>query len=169
MGWSSWNNYGHNINDSIIKAQADAMVSSGLADLGFKYINIDDGFFDGRNADGSLRINATKFPYGMKALADYIHSKGLKAGFYSEAGANTCGSIWGAQTGGVGGGLYNVRLEFEAYDSPDFYAISLELNSAWFNKLSAMLKSKACKISAETNCPNKKQNKLINIIIKLVL
>jgi len=107
MGWSSWNNYGHNINDSIIKAQADAMVYSGLADLGFKYINIDDGFFDGRNADGSLRINATKFPYGMKTLADYIHSKGLKAGFYSEAGANTCGSIWGAQTGGVDGGLYN--------------------------------------------------------------
>ena len=116
MGWSSWNNYGHNINDSIIKAQADAMVSSGLADLGFKYINIDDGFFDGRNADGSLRINATKFPYGMKTLADYIHSKGLKAGFYSEAGANTCGSIWGAQTGGVGGGLYN-------YDQQDIDSI----------------------------------------------
>ncbi len=116
MGWSSWNNYGHNINDSIIKAQADAMVSSGLADLGFKYINIDDGFFDGRNADGSLRINATIFPYGMKTLADYIHSKGLKAGFYSEAGANTCGSIWGAQTGGVGGGLYN-------YDQQDIDSI----------------------------------------------
>ena len=116
MGWSSWNNYGYNINDSIIKAQADAMVSSGLADLGFKYINIDDGFFDGRNADGSLRINATKFPYGMKTLADYIHSKGLKAGFYSEAGANTCGSIWGAQTGGVGGGLYN-------YDQQDIDSI----------------------------------------------
>ena len=116
MGWSSWNNYGYNINDSIIKAQADAMVSSGLADLGFKYINIDDGFFDGRNADGSLRINATKFPYGMKTLADYIHSKGLKAGFYSEAGANTCDSIWGAQTGGVGGGLYN-------YDQQDIDSI----------------------------------------------
>jgi hypothetical protein len=107
MGWASWNQYGVNINDSIIRAQADAMVSSGLADAGFKYINIDDGFFNNRNADGSLRINTVKFPYGMKALADYIHSKGLKAGFYSEAGANTCGSIWSSQPGGVGAGLYN--------------------------------------------------------------
>jgi hypothetical protein len=107
MGWASWNQYGVNINDSIIKAQADAMVSSGLSGVGFNYLNIDDGFFNGRNADGSLRINTTKFPYGMKTLADYIHSKGLKAGFYSEAGANTCGSIWSGQPGGVGAGLYN--------------------------------------------------------------
>jgi hypothetical protein len=106
MGWASWNQFGVNINDSIIKAQADAMVSSGLAFVGFKYINIDDGFFNNRNTDGSLRINLVKFPYGMKSLADYIHSKGLKAGFYSEAGANTCGSIWSSQPGGVGSGLY---------------------------------------------------------------
>jgi hypothetical protein len=107
MGWASWNQYGVNINDSIIKAQADAMVSSGLANVGFNYINIDDGFFNGRNIDGSLRINTVKFPNGMKTLANYIHSKGLKAGFYSEAGANTCGSIWSSQPGGVGAGLYN--------------------------------------------------------------
>jgi hypothetical protein len=106
MGWASWNQFGVNINDSIIKAQADAMVSSGLASVGFKYINIDDGFFNNRNTDGSLRINLVKFPYGMKSLSDYIHSKGLKAGFYSEAGANTCGSIWSSQPGGVGSGLY---------------------------------------------------------------
>jgi alpha-galactosidase len=81
MGWASWNQFGVNINDSIIKAQADAMVSSGLASVGFKYINIDDGFFNNRNTDGSLRINQVKFPYGMGSLADYIHSKGLKAGF----------------------------------------------------------------------------------------
>jgi hypothetical protein len=107
MGWASWNNFGVGISESIIKGQADAMVSSGLATVGYNYINIDDGFFDGRNADGTLKIDAVKFPNGMKNVADYIHSKGLKAGFYSDAGANTCGSVGDGQTGGVGGGLYN--------------------------------------------------------------
>jgi Alpha galactosidase A/Alpha galactosidase C-terminal beta sandwich domain len=107
MGWASWNNYGVGISESIIKGQADAMVSSGLAAVGFKYINIDDGFFAGRYADGTLKIDSIKFPNGMKNVADYIHSRGLKAGFYSDAGANTCGSVADNQTGGVGGGLYN--------------------------------------------------------------
>lgn len=107
MGWASWNQYGININDSIIKTQADAIVTSGLAEAGFKYINIDDGFFNSRYADGALKIDQVKFPKGMKSLADYIHSKGLKAGFYSEAGINTCGSIWSGSTGGTGAGLYN--------------------------------------------------------------
>jgi len=107
MGWASWNNFFVGISDSIIKGQADAMVSSGLAVAGYKYINIDDGFFNGRYANGTFRIDTIKFPNGMKSLADYIHSKGLKAGFYSDAGANTCGSQYNHQTGGVGGGLYN--------------------------------------------------------------
>ena len=107
MGWASWNNYRANISESIIKSQADAMVSSGLNTVGYNYINIDDGFFNGRNTDGSLKIDAVKFPNGMKFLADYIHGKGLKAGFYSEAGADTCGSMYDGQTGGSGAGLYN--------------------------------------------------------------
>jgi len=107
MGWASWNNYRANISESIIKSQADAMVSSGLNTVGYNYINIDDGFFNGRNTDGSLKIDAVKFPNGMKFLADYIHNKGLKAGFYSEAGADTCGSMYDGQTGGTGAGLYN--------------------------------------------------------------
>lgn len=107
MGWASWNNFFVGISDTIIKGQANAMVSSGLATAGYKYINIDDGFFYGRYTDGTLRIDSVKFPNGMKPLVDYIHSKGLKAGFYSEAGANTCGSQYNNQTGGIGGGLYN--------------------------------------------------------------
>jgi hypothetical protein len=107
MGWASWNHYGVNINDSLIKKQADAMVSSGLANAGFQYINIDDGFFDGRYSNGALKIDHIKFPGGMKPIADYIHSLGLKAGFYSEAGINTCGSIWSGSAGGTGAGLYN--------------------------------------------------------------
>jgi len=107
MGWASWNNFFVDISDGIIKGQADAMVSSGLATVGYNYVNIDDGFFYGRYSDGTLRIDSIKFPSGMKPLVDYIHSKGLKAGFYSEAGANTCGSQYNNQTGGVGGGMYN--------------------------------------------------------------
>jgi hypothetical protein len=107
MGWASWNQFGAKIDESIIKGQADAMVSTGLATAGYKYLNIDDGFFNGRNADGSLKIDSIKFPKGMKSLVDYIHSKGLKAGFYSEAGENTCGSQWSGQPGGVNGGMYN--------------------------------------------------------------
>lgn len=106
MGWASWNNFGVNISESIIKAQADAMVSSGLASAGYKYLNIDDGFFNGRYSDGGLRLDTLKFPHKMKYVADYIHSKGLKAGYYTDAGANTCGAQWNGQTGGIGGGLY---------------------------------------------------------------
>lgn len=106
MAWSSWNCYYEDITEAKIKKQADAIVSSGLAAAGYKYINIDDGFFDGRNADGSLRINATRFPNGFKPVVDYIHSKGLKAGFYSDAGANMCAQMYGQETGGKGTGLY---------------------------------------------------------------
>ncbi|QQS03933.1 MAG: alpha-galactosidase [Fibrobacterota bacterium] len=106
MGWSSWNLYYEDITEAKIKKQADAIVSSGLAAAGYDHINIDDGFFDGRNADGSLRINATRFPNGFKPVVDYIHSKGLKAGFYSDAGANMCAQMYGTETGGKGTGLY---------------------------------------------------------------
>ncbi len=107
MGWASWNHFDVRISEKIIKEQADAMVSSGLAAAGYNYINIDDGFFNGRYSDGSFRIDSIKFPNGMKILADYIHSKNLKAGFYSEAGENTCGCYYNKQTGGAGVGLYN--------------------------------------------------------------
>ncbi len=92
MGWSSWNTYGLDINEQLIKEQADAMVASGLKDAGYRFINIDDGFWNGRAADGTLIIDAVKFPNGMRAVSDYIHSAGLKAGIYSDAGDNTCGS-----------------------------------------------------------------------------
>jgi len=107
MGWASWNQFGVKIDENVIKKQADAMASSGLAAAGFRYINIDDGFFNGRYLNGTLRIDSVKFPKGMRSLVDYIHSKGLKGGFYTEAGENTCGSQYSGQPGGVGGGLYN--------------------------------------------------------------
>lgn len=107
MGWSSWNTFNLNISEAIICGQADAMVDNGLDKAGYKYINIDDGYFAGRDSKGNLAINTDSFPNGMKAVADYIHSKGLKAGIYSEGGDNTCGNIWSGNKGGEGVGLYN--------------------------------------------------------------
>ena len=108
MGWSSWNTYGVNISDALIRRQADAMVSKGLKDVGYNHINIDDGFFGGRNTEtGELIIHPTRFPNGLKPVADYIHSKGLKAGIYSDAGANTCGNMYNGDVLSVNVGLYN--------------------------------------------------------------
>lgn len=106
MGWSSWNNFRVHISESMIREQADAMIASGLYDAGYRFINIDDGYFGGRNAAGYLYEDSAKFPSGMKALADYIHSKNLKAGIYSDAGRNTCGSIWDNDKKGIGVGMY---------------------------------------------------------------
>lgn len=106
MGWSSWNTYGINISEDLIKAQADAMVNQGLKDVGYQYINIDDGYFGGRDKDGNLLIHPTRFPNGLRPVVDYIHGKGLKAGIYSDAGKNTCASYWGGDTWGIGVGLY---------------------------------------------------------------
>ena len=117
MGWSSWNTYGVNINERLIKRQADAMVSKGLKDVGFDHINIDDGFFGGRNTEtGELLIHPTRFPNGLKPVVDYIHSKGLKAGIYSDAGCNTCGNYYNGDYLSVNVGFYN----YDQHDA-DFY------------------------------------------------
>jgi hypothetical protein len=92
MGWSTWNTFGTNINEHVIMSQAEAMVSTGLSKAGYKYINIDDGYWDGRAANGELRVNKELFPKGMRWLVDFIHKKGLKAGIYSDSGDNTCAS-----------------------------------------------------------------------------
>lgn len=91
MGWSSWNGFGSNINEELIKGIADAMLTSGMKEAGYTYVNIDDHWHGGRGEDGKLFPDPQKFPPGMKALGDYIHSKGLKFGIYSDAGPKTCG------------------------------------------------------------------------------
>ena len=113
MGWSSWNAYGFQINETIIKAQADAMVELGFKNCGYNHINIDDGFFGGRDAEGKLQIHPERFPNGMRTVVDYIHGKGLKAGIYSDAGRNTCASFWGNPKDeiGIGVGLYGHDAE----------------------------------------------------------
>ncbi len=106
MGWSSWNNFHVNIDEKAIKEQADFMVSTGMRNVGYSYINIDDGYFGGRDEMGNLVANHKRFPNGMKVIADYIHSKGLYAGIYTDAGINTCASKWDNDTLGNGSGIF---------------------------------------------------------------
>ncbi len=99
MGFNTWNHYGFNINETVIKQTADAFVDLGLDKLGYQYINIDDGWAHKERAkDGHVIVNATKFPRGIKHVSDYVHSKGLKFGIYSDGGTHTCGgqagSLW---------------------------------------------------------------------------
>ncbi len=89
MGWNSWNHFSERVDDRVVRETADAMVSSGMAAAGYVYVNIDDTWEGGRDADGNIVANG-KFP-DMKALADYVHSKGLKLGIYSSPGPLTCG------------------------------------------------------------------------------
>ena len=97
MGWNSWNVFGKDINEHVLRETADALVSSGLRDAGFTYLVIDDLWEGGRDsATGQLYEDKTKFPSGMKSLADYVHSKGLKFGIYSDAGTKTCGGMPGS-------------------------------------------------------------------------
>ncbi|KAL1825081.1 hypothetical protein ACET3Z_011859 [Daucus carota] len=91
MGWNSWNHYHCDIDEGMIRNTADAMASTGLAALGYEYINLDDCWAElDRDSQGNMVPHKTRFPSGIKALADYVHSKGLKLGIYSDAGTKTC-------------------------------------------------------------------------------
>jgi alpha-galactosidase len=91
MGWNSWNKFACNVNETVVKQAADAIVASGMRDAGYVYVNIDDCWQGQRDSLGFIHPDPQRFPSGMKALADYVHSKGLKLGIYSDAGDKTCG------------------------------------------------------------------------------
>jgi len=90
MGWNSWNKFGCNVDEKLIKEIADALVSAGMKDAGYHYLVIDDCWQIDRDANGNIIPDPKRFPSGMRALADYVHSKGLKFGLYSDAGTLTC-------------------------------------------------------------------------------
>ncbi|MBK7628595.1 MAG: glycoside hydrolase family 27 protein [Bacteroidales bacterium] len=90
MGWNSWNKYGCNVSEALIMQMADVMVSSGMKDAGYEYIVIDDCWQISRDENGEIVPDKERFPHGMKYVADYVHSKGLKFGIYSSAGTVTC-------------------------------------------------------------------------------
>ncbi|MDX2677912.1 ricin-type beta-trefoil lectin domain protein [Streptomyces sp. NY05-11A] len=92
MGWASWNSFAAKIDYNVIKQQVDAFVAAGLPAAGYKYINIDEGWWQGtRDSAGNITVDQSEWPGGMSAIADYIHSKGLKAGIYTDAGKDGCG------------------------------------------------------------------------------
>ncbi len=97
MGWNSWNRFACNVSEKLIRDTADALVASGMRDAGYTYVVIDDCWQGARDADGVIQPDATRFPSGIKALADYVHAKGLKFGIYSDAGTKTCGGRPGSQ------------------------------------------------------------------------
>lgn len=97
MGWNSWNKFACNVSEDMVKEMADAMVATGMKDAGYTFINIDDCWHGDRDSLGFIHPDPKRFPNGMKALADYIHSKGLKLGVYSDAGSQTCGGRPGSR------------------------------------------------------------------------
>ena len=94
MGWNSWNHFFEKVTDADVRAAADAMVANGMRDVGYVYVNIDDGWQGSRLADGTIQSN-TRFP-DMKALAGYVHARGLKLGIYSSPGPKTCAKFEGS-------------------------------------------------------------------------
>jgi len=98
MGWNSWNKFACNVSEDMIKAMADAVVKSGMKEAGYQYVNIDDCWQVSRDSGGNIVADPQRFPHGMKAVGDYIHSLGLKFGVYSDAGSKTCGG----RPGGLG-------------------------------------------------------------------
>jgi alpha-galactosidase len=98
MGWNSWNKFACNVTEDMIKSMADAIVKSGMKDAGYVYVNIDDCWQVSRDAQANIVADPQRFPHGMKAVGDYIHSLGLKFGVYSDAGSKTCAG----RPGGLG-------------------------------------------------------------------
>jgi alpha-galactosidase len=103
MGWNDWNSFGCNVSETLIKQTADAIVSKGLAAVGYQYVVVDDCWFDpNRDSSGNLQANSSRFPSGMKALGDYLHGKGLKFGIYQVPTQKTCAQGTGAYPGATG-------------------------------------------------------------------
>lgn len=97
MGWNSWNHFACDVDEDLIKGIADMMAANGMKEAGYEYVNIDDCWHGERDENGFIQPDPERFPSGMKALADYIHSKGLKIGIYSDAGWKTCGGREGSR------------------------------------------------------------------------
>ena len=105
MGWNSWNKFACNVSDELIRSMADAVVKSGMKEAGYQYVIIDDCWQVSRDAEGNIVADGQRFPAGIKALADYVHSLGLKFGIYSDAGSKTCAG----RPGGLGHEYHDAR------------------------------------------------------------
>jgi len=142
MGWNSWNHFAGRITDADVRAMADAMVATGMRDAGYVYVNIDDTWEGKRDASGNIQSNE-KFP-DMKALADYVHGKGLKLGIYSSPGPTTCAKFEGS----YGHELQDAKtyaawgIDFLKYDycgANDVYPLTLASQQGTFQKMGEAL------------------------------
>ncbi|MBO3085465.1 ricin-type beta-trefoil lectin domain protein [Cellulomonas sp. zg-ZUI188] len=118
MGWNTWNTFGCNINETLIRQMADAIVSKGLRDLGYKYVVVDDCWFNpNRDAQGNLQGDPQRFPSGMKALGDYLHARGLLFGIYQGPLDQTCAQYFDSYPGSTGslGHEYQDARQFAAW------------------------------------------------------
>jgi alpha-galactosidase len=111
MGWNSWNKFGCNVSDELVRGMADAIVKSGMKDAGYQYVIIDDCWQGKRDEHGDITADPQRFPNGIKALADYVHSLGLKFGIYSDAGEMTC-----EKRSGSLGHEYQDALKYASWD-----------------------------------------------------
>jgi len=106
MGWNSWNQFycngGNGLTAAALMNVADEIVEKGLDEVGYEYVVLDDCFQNGRDANGVLKVDATRFPNGIKPVADYVHSKGLKFGIYSVPGTKTCANLYNGYTPNIG-------------------------------------------------------------------
>ncbi|MEU8130916.1 ricin-type beta-trefoil lectin domain protein [Micromonospora sp. NPDC049049] len=110
MGWNSWNSFGCNINEALIRQTADAIVSSGMRDLGYNYVVVDDCWFNpNRDSSGNIQGDPTRFPSGMKALGDYLHARNLKFGLYQVPVDKTCAQYFGSYPGATGSRGHEVQ------------------------------------------------------------
>eukprot|EP00729_Bicosta_minor_P029311 gene29311-23988_t len=128
LGWSTWNMYENQINESLVLRIADGLVASGLADAGFKYINLDAGVWEkGRSEDGKIQANAQRFPSGLAALSASLRSKGLKLGLYTDLSNDEVGAVCGTGPGSFGSykedaqvfadaGAEFLKVDYCAYD-----------------------------------------------------
>ncbi|NAS27522.1 alpha-galactosidase [Herbidospora sp. NEAU-GS84] len=117
MGWNTWNTFGCNINETLIKQTTDAMVANGMRDLGYQYVVVDDCWMDpNRDSAGNLQPNLSRFPSGMKALGDYIHARGMKFGIYQAPLDKTCAQYFNSYPGATG------ALNHEVQDARQFAA-----------------------------------------------
>lgn len=115
MGWNSWNTFGKHLTEALIIETAEAMIANGMRDLGYNYINIDDLWqLKERGEDGHIAIDSTKFPRGIKYVADYLHERGFHLGIYSDASEYTCAGVCGS-------------LGYEKRDARDFAAWGVDL------------------------------------------
>ena len=141
MGWNSWNTFGNNIHEDMIKETADAMVEHGMLKAGYQYLVIDDCWsLRERDKNGMLVADPEKFPHGMKAVADYVHSKGLKFGMYSCCGVKTCAGYPGSWGHEFDDAAYfaSIGVDFLKYDN--CYHPSMQSHLS-YNRMSLALKS----------------------------